>query len=203
MKSSSTPPAVVTIAETCLCCISHLNVSLRPEDIRLDVYPRNIVVLSPVSASRHVRCRISIQRSHNEANRIVLPTIPSTILQACPTLEAWKPICCMPSTSSATVTLRALNASKSRPLTGTALSGTGSEGLSTACVAPSGAVPFSTPLVVITNQRSNDLEGEKLMSMFWIRRLGRLIWRLFSRRCLRIVSEYMPKFPQKRLIHDQ
>lgn len=55
MKSSSTPPAVVTMAETCLCWTSHLSVSRRPEEIKFEVYPKNIVVLSSVSGSRHLR----------------------------------------------------------------------------------------------------------------------------------------------------
>lgn len=55
MKSSSTPPAVVTMAETCLCCTNHRSVSRKPEEMRFDVYPRKIVVPCPVSSSRHSR----------------------------------------------------------------------------------------------------------------------------------------------------
>ena len=40
MKSSSIPPAVVTIAETCLCFTRYRITSLRPDEIKLDVYPR-------------------------------------------------------------------------------------------------------------------------------------------------------------------
>lgn len=56
MKSSSMPPAVVTIAETCLCSTSQRNVPRRPEEMRLEVYPRKMVVLSDVSGSFHSLC---------------------------------------------------------------------------------------------------------------------------------------------------
>lgn len=62
MKSSSTPPAVVTIAETCLCCTNHRRVSRRPEEMRFDVYPKKIVVPCPVSSSRHSRYRPRVSR---------------------------------------------------------------------------------------------------------------------------------------------
>ena len=55
MMSSSTPPAVVTMAETFLCCTRYRIVSLRPEETRLEVYPRKIVAGVSVSGSRHVR----------------------------------------------------------------------------------------------------------------------------------------------------
>jgi hypothetical protein len=58
MKSSSTPPAVVTMAETCLCCTRYRSVSRRPDEIRLDVYPRKMVVPSLVSGSLHARCHL-------------------------------------------------------------------------------------------------------------------------------------------------
>lgn len=58
MKSSSTPPAVVTMAETCLCWTRYRSVSRRPEEIRLDVYPRKIVVPSLVAGSFHARCHL-------------------------------------------------------------------------------------------------------------------------------------------------
>jgi hypothetical protein len=67
-------------------------------------------------------------------------TIPLMMCAACPTDVAWKPIFVMLSTISATVMLRPANLSKSSPTTGTAPSGTGSEGLRTASWAPVGAV---------------------------------------------------------------
>lgn len=62
IKSSSTPPAVVTMAETCLCWTNHRSVSRNPEEMRFDVYPRKMVVPCPVSSSRHSRCRSLVSR---------------------------------------------------------------------------------------------------------------------------------------------
>lgn len=45
MKSSSIPPAVVTIAETCPCFTRNRMTSRKPDDIKLDVYPSNTLHL--------------------------------------------------------------------------------------------------------------------------------------------------------------
>jgi hypothetical protein len=75
-----------------------------------------------------------------------LHTIPSTIFAAWPIELAWKPICAIFATSSAAVISTFLKSLKSRPFTGMAPSGTGSEGFNTASVAPEGAAPFSAIL---------------------------------------------------------
>lgn len=56
IRSSSTPPAVVTTAETWRCWTRKRSVSRRPDEMRLDVYPRKMVVRSPVSGCRYARC---------------------------------------------------------------------------------------------------------------------------------------------------
>lgn len=136
------------MAETCLCCTSHLSVSRRPDEIKFEVYPRKMVVFSPVSASRQVRCnrgqygedrKEEKERQARQEECSGLHTMPLTISTACPIDVAWNPTLARFSTSSATVTLRSANASKSSPLTGTAPAGTGSDGLSTALAAPAGA----------------------------------------------------------------
>lgn len=43
MKSSSIPPAVVTRQSTSLCCARKRSISRRPEEMRLEVYPRKRV----------------------------------------------------------------------------------------------------------------------------------------------------------------
>lgn len=45
IRSSSIPPAVVTMALMCECWARYRSVPRRPEEIRLLVYPRKIVVL--------------------------------------------------------------------------------------------------------------------------------------------------------------
>lgn len=76
MKSSSTPPAVVTMAETCLCWTRYRSVSRRPEEIRFDVYPRNMVVPVLVSGSFHARC----QRLAGIARRM---SVGETVVSRC------------------------------------------------------------------------------------------------------------------------
>ena len=87
MKSSSTPPAVVTMAETCLCCTRYRSVSRRPEEIRLDVYPRKIVVPSLVSASFHARCHLlaGYARRMSEGETVVTRCYfrPNRFFQGC------------------------------------------------------------------------------------------------------------------------
>src|SRR6478735_1958294 len=58
MKSSSMPPAVVTIHDTWLCSTSQRRTPRRPDEMRLEVYPKKIVVLSPVSGSFHARYQL-------------------------------------------------------------------------------------------------------------------------------------------------
>jgi hypothetical protein len=56
MRSSSTPPAVVTSTSTSPCCTRYRICSRVPADIRLDVKPRKIFECSPVSGARHDNC---------------------------------------------------------------------------------------------------------------------------------------------------
>ncbi|KNC29219.1 hypothetical protein FF38_01429 [Lucilia cuprina] len=56
IKSSSTPPAVVTTQSTILCSTKYLKVSLSPEDTRLEVKPKNIVHLCFLLINSSVSC---------------------------------------------------------------------------------------------------------------------------------------------------
>lgn len=56
IMSSSMPPAVVTTAETCECWRRYRSTERNPDEMRFEVYPRNIVVLTDGSeGSRQLR----------------------------------------------------------------------------------------------------------------------------------------------------
>ena len=72
MKSSSIPPAVVTSAETCLCFTRCKITSRSPDEIRLEVYPRNTLhfVLALTSESLSSSGSASVQGSSERRHLI-------------------------------------------------------------------------------------------------------------------------------------
>lgn len=92
-KSSSTPPAVVTSASTSLCLARNRIISRKPEEIRLEVYPRNRVS----GCSLFSRCLRCGQLRHSPAKTRpgllrLQRTISSTTSIARASPVAWNPI---------------------------------------------------------------------------------------------------------------
>lgn len=149
MKSSSMPPAVVTMHDTCLCSTRYRKIPRSPDEIILDVYPRKMVVLSPVSGSCHDRF-YCCQLSYMMIKTLHLLTMSLMIRTASPMEVAWNPMRLMRWITSSTVICFPLNSLKSISSTFCAPCGSSTDGTKTAFVASEGGkLEFELELVMI------------------------------------------------------
>jgi hypothetical protein len=121
MKSSSIPPAVVTIQSTNLYCAKNFNISLKPDEIKLEVYPRN-----RVNGASGSDLRFLYTSAHNLVSSVRL-AISSTICIARDRPVAWNPIVLYDRSSSSSV----IGFERSGPLICTASAGNSSDGIKT------------------------------------------------------------------------